>query len=295
MILFDQSMRMLKGNTHTHTTMSDGKLTPEEAARQYRQHGYDFIVQTDHWKHAPERVQDGLLVLQGTEFDVYSDNQPTAHIVAVGVTEEILEKGLSKQSDAQDVVDAINENGGAAILAHPAWSMNTPQFMASLKGIIGAEIYNTCSGTPWNAERADSSSLLDVTSAQGTLLPLVAADDSHFYNGEQCRSYIMLQADSCDSASILAALKSGRFYASQGPRFEYVEVTDDRLIIRCSPVERITFYSNLPWVTGRNRICSGIQEAEYVFEKQRVESYVRCEIVDAAGAKAWLSPIRISR
>src|SRR6185295_7076294 len=37
-----------KGNTHTHTLNSDGDSTPEDVVRWYREHGYQFLVLTDH-------------------------------------------------------------------------------------------------------------------------------------------------------------------------------------------------------------------------------------------------------
>ena len=40
--------RWLRGNLHTHTTVSDGKLTPEECIRLYKEKGYDFLCITDH-------------------------------------------------------------------------------------------------------------------------------------------------------------------------------------------------------------------------------------------------------
>lgn len=292
MILFDESMQFWKGNTHMHTTVSDGRLSPEAAAALYRSQGYDFIVQTDHWKVSPERVDDGLLVMQGVEFDVYPPRQ-TAHIIGVGVTRSILDR-VGRDSTAQQIVDAVNADGGCAILAHPSWSLNTPEFMCGMNGLAAAEIYNTFSGVPWNADRADASILLDVTATWGQLLPQVAADDSHHYTGEACRSYTMVQAERCDSASIVRALKQGRFYASQGPRFLRVEVLEDRLLLRMSPACRVTFNSNLPWVSGRCRSGVGITEAEYIFQKERGETFVRCEIQDQYGARAWLSPIPVN-
>ncbi|MDO4355724.1 MAG: hypothetical protein Q4E13_04320 [Clostridia bacterium] len=291
MILFDERMRFWKGNTHMHTTVSDGKLSSQEAAALYREQGYDFIVQTDHWQVSPERRDGDLLVMRGVEFDLYPPRQ-TAHIVGVGVTPGVLER-VHRGDDTQQTIDAINADGGCAILAHPTWSMNTPEFMASLRGLAAAEVFNTFSGAPWNADRADASALLDVTATWGQLLPQVAADDAHRYTGEACRSFTMVQADSCDSETIVAALKQGRFYASQGPRFLLVELLADRLRVRCSPVSRVIFYSNLPWVTGRCRSGVGIVEAEYVFQKERGETFVRCEIQDQYGAKAWLSPVAV--
>jgi hypothetical protein len=40
--------RWFKGNTHTHTVNSDGDSTPDEVVRWYREHGYQFLVLTDH-------------------------------------------------------------------------------------------------------------------------------------------------------------------------------------------------------------------------------------------------------
>ena len=37
-----------KGNTHTHTLNSDGDSTPDDVVRWYREHGYRFLVLSDH-------------------------------------------------------------------------------------------------------------------------------------------------------------------------------------------------------------------------------------------------------
>lgn len=47
--LFHSSGKWFRGNLHTHTTLSDGRYTPERAAALYRDAGYDFIALTDHW------------------------------------------------------------------------------------------------------------------------------------------------------------------------------------------------------------------------------------------------------
>ncbi len=40
--------RWYKGNTHTHTLNSDGDSTPDAVVQWYREHGYQFLVLTDH-------------------------------------------------------------------------------------------------------------------------------------------------------------------------------------------------------------------------------------------------------
>ena len=87
----------------------------------------------------------------------------------------------------QEIIDRINAAGGLAILAHPAWSLMEPGEMMDMKGIVAAEVYNSVSGAPWNANRADSSHYFDLWASKGKLVPCVASDDSHWYAGEQAK------------------------------------------------------------------------------------------------------------
>ena len=103
----------------------------------------------------------------------------------------------------------------------------------------------------------------------------------------------MVQADSYAPKDIIAAMKAGKFYASQGPAFESVEVQEDSMIVRTSPVSRITFFSNVPWVSERTRTGEGLVEHVYPLQKHRGEKWVRCEVVEENGNKAWLSPVVI--
>ena len=292
MKLIDASKRYYKGNTHAHTTRSDGTQSPEQVMRMFRDADYDFLVLSDHWTPGPTREFEGMLVLTGAEYD-FNFPEQVLHIVGV-FPDEAAAQGFRHDMDHPEVIGRINAQGGAAILCHPAWSLNTPEMIKSVQGVCAAEVYNSFSGRPWNAARADSSLLLDEVATAGRCIPQVAADDCHFYTGEQLMSYIMLQADELTSAGVIAALKRGSFYASQGPRFYHAEVLEDRLRLRFSPASRVIFYSNLPWVSGRCRSGVGITEAEYAFDRARGETFVRCEIQDQYGARAWLSPVAVN-
>ena len=67
-------MPLLKGNLHTHTTFSDGRLPAEDVVARYRDLGYDFLAITDHedridddyWFRLPPG-DDRMLVLAGVE------------------------------------------------------------------------------------------------------------------------------------------------------------------------------------------------------------------------------------
>ena len=69
MKLIDSAKKYYKGNLHTHTTNSDGRLSPDEAIHEYAQRGYDFVALTDHWVVGGERQAEGVLVLPGVEYD----------------------------------------------------------------------------------------------------------------------------------------------------------------------------------------------------------------------------------
>ena len=289
MKLLDSAGKWYKGNTHAHSTRSDGRLAPEAVARLYRDAGYDFLAITDHWCVGPAWDFEGMCVLSGAEYDFSFPNQ-VLHVVGV-FPDAAAAQGIRRGMTHSEVIDAINRSGGAAIAAHPCWSLNTPDFLLNLPGICAAEVYNSLSGEPWNAARADSSAVLDLTATAGRCLPQIAADDSHYYDGEQCRAFTMLQADALTPEGIIAALRRGSFYASQGPRFLDVELTDRELIVRTTPVCRCSFPSNQPWV--RDRCRSGADMTENVYPIQRADTFIRCEIVDAEGRRAWLSPIRL--
>lgn len=292
LIIWDGERKLLKGNTHMHTTLSDGRLSPEDACALYARNGYDFVVITDHRKvSTPTGTLGGLLAVQGIELD-YSLNGQVVHLVGVGVPENIMDKA-QRIFSAQRGVDEINASGGAAILAHPAWSLNTVDVIASFHGLCGAEVYNTVSAMPWNVDRADSSNILDCCAANGCLLNFLAADDAHAYKGDECKSYIMLAAKECTEAAIVAALRAGDFYATQGPRFESVTLEGDTLRVRCSPVRAIVFPSDLTW--GAKRVLTGdsLTEGEYAINRERFQRFVRVMIVDDQGRRAWTSPVSL--
>lgn len=292
MKLLDSGKTFYKGNFHTHTTCSDGHRTPEEAMAIYRRLGYDFLAITDHRMVTdPGPAPDGLLTIPGIELDYMLETQ-AVHILGIGVTPRIVSL-YNPDGKPQQAIDAIHACGGEAILCHPAWSLNTPETMASFQGLAAAEVWNSVSTLPYNAMRSDSSSLLDVTSALGQVLPMVANDDTHFYGQEVGKGFTVVQADSLTVPDVVGALRDGRFYASQGPRFEQLELTEDELIVTCSPVDTVIFYSSLVWVDDRATLRPHQTHAVYPLTHDPRETFVRCQIIDSEGRSAWSSPVAV--
>ena len=249
MKLFLDGVPFRKGNFHCHTTESDGRLTPAECIRFYRDAGYEILSVTDH-RRVTEAADDRLLLIPGIEIDYILPGQ-WVHVLGLGMEKTVAEKWNSGGT-VQEGIDLIRSLGGIAVLAHPAWSLNTPAFMRSLTGLGGVEIWNSVSTLPLNGERAESSSLLDVTWASGgELLPVFANDDSHPYRDEAGVAATMVQAEALTAEAVMGALRAGRFYATTGPEIRQIENRDNReIVVQCSPAECVVFYSDCPGQTA---------------------------------------------
>lgn len=287
MQMFVPGMPFYKGNTHAHSTRSDGRLSPEEVYETYRCAGYDFLALTDHWRVGGGGDYRGMLLIPGIEYDFAFERQ-VLHLVCL-FQDAADARGVFRYMSHDQVIAYVNRVNGVPIAAHPAWSLNTPAFLQSLEGVNLAEVYNTMSDEPFNAPRGNSESLLDVAAANGKVFNLVAADDAHPYRGEQCVSYVMAQAETLTTPAILDALRQGRFYASQGPEFRQITYEDGAITVETSPVSRITFCSNLYWVDDRCRQGEGLTRE--IYRAHPEERFVRVQITDESGRRAWSLPI----
>lgn len=292
MKLFSDTMPFFKANFHCHTVESDGRLTPEECVEFYCSAGYDILSVTDH-RTVTEVNSSRLLLIPGIEIDYVLPGQ-WVHLLGIGMRKEIAER-WNRFGTPQEGIDLIRSMDGIAVLAHPAWSMNTPELMRSLTGLSGVEIWNSVSTLPMNGDRADSSSLLDVTWASGgALLPVFANDDSHPYKDEAGVAATMVQADKLTGQAVMEALRAGRFYATTGPEIHQIENRNNQeILVHCSPAEAVIFYSDSPWADGRAVIRHGITEFSYLVQKN--DRFIRIEVRDAAGRKAWSSPFSVRR
>ena len=119
----------------------------------------------------------------------------------------------------------------------------------------------------------------------------MAADDSHFYKGEACTNFIWVNAPELTAAEIMKAVDEKRFFASQGPRFHQIEIEENVMRVWCTPCERAVFYSQALWRNERVQNQPGSEYFEYVIGEN--EKFIRCEIIDEQGRKAWSSPVAL--
>jgi len=277
--------RWWKGNLHTHTTVSDGVLPPAEAAGRYRALGYDFLAITDHGILVePFEAPEGLLVVRGIEHALICDEPPRVwHVVSLEPTREAAPEGRSLGRFIAD----IRDSSSFWFLSHPYWSSLSEEDLLTIDGLTAVEVFNTiCERI---VGRGHSEQAWDYALACGRRLNALAVDDAH----AECdygRGWIMLRAETLDLETLLDALRRGLYYASCGPEITDLTIEGGVVSVHCSPCRSITFMAASP--RGR-RVAAPegelLESAQY--EIKGTETYVRVQVEDAEGRRAYANPV----
>jgi len=281
---FDRPGEWLKANLHAHTSMSDGALPPDEVLAWHAGAGYDVVALTDHDLRTIEAGPEGLVVLAGAELSLGKSRAGAPmHLVALGLEHDDLPKAASRGA----LVERLNAMGVVSFLAHPYWTQLTPEEALEVRGCIGLEVFNT--GSEVENLKGLAAVHWDQALTAGWRACGLAVDDSHFKIADHGGGWIWIRATGREPAAVLAALRDGLFYASQGPRIEEVRLEGRRLHVRCSPAASIYWigHTHLGWCA---HAPAGGTITEADFEIDGRARYVRVEVVDTAGRHAWGPP-----
>ena len=279
--------KYFKLGLHIHTTVSDGRKTPEEAAKEYLADGYDAIAFTDHWEYGENGNILGLPIISGCEYNVGKGEtiEGEMHILAL-FTER--DPAPPRNATREEIVDAICKAGGLAVLAHPAWSLNTPDDLKELPGIEATEIFNAVSDAHWSM-RPYSDYFIDLCANRGMYPAIFAADDAHYYDGtDSRRGWIMVEAESATREELLTAIRERRFYATEGPDV-YVRRCENKITVDTSPASVIGILSNR--TITPNRTARGENLTHFEYEIQPGEQWIRVEVRDKNGKRAWSNTV----
>src|SRR5215212_3667773 len=142
--------RWFKGNTHTHTVNSDGDSTPDDVVRWYREHGYNFLVLTDHnyltsvdGLNAVHGAAEKFLVVRGEEVTSTASSK-AVHVNGLNVDALVRQStSASVVTAAQENVDGIRRANGIPHINHPnfTWAMS-PEDLLQIHRTRLFEIYN---------------------------------------------------------------------------------------------------------------------------------------------------------
>lgn len=284
----------LKGNTHSHSTVSDGALTPEELVEGYAERGYDFLSMTDHnvLVAHDELSKNGFLLLTGLEHDIEYSSDKCTHVVGLSAdgknsTGYLCKRYSAEELTDQQLIDLMREDGQFVSVAHPVWSRMTWEDISSLDGYHAVEVYNN--GTEHLCHGGNAEVLWEMLLREGKHIFATAVDDVHvaddLYGGWVC-----VKAAQRSKAAILEALRSGKYYSSCGPVIHEFALDGNEVSITCEGCREIHFVTYPP--RGKSIFAEGgalLTEAAHTLTGR--ESYVRVVCVDEAGRSAWTNPI----
>ena len=322
--MFEKEGNWYKGNLHSHTTISDGMLTPEESVKLYCENGYSFLCLSEHEIFTDFREQfntENFIILPGIESSsiLYKEKGSgqrlkVHHLHGILGTQEMQDNataGLLKHLEyvppqkwfgswdgpksAQQIADLLRSKGCIVTYNHPIWSRVEEVDFIDTKGILAIEIFNY--NTVQESNTGYDVVYWDTLLRRGKPMLAFAADDNHNEGlfRDACGGWIMVKAESLTHDNIITAIMEGNYYSSSGPEIYDWGIKDGEAFVRCGSVNRIHF------VAG-NHINDGTTILGKEFENSLTgatyklkghESYIRAECVDKLGRTAWTNPIII--
>ena len=268
--LISKEQKQFKANLHSHSTLSDGELTPEQMKEAYKSRGYDVLAITDHEYPASHThlSDESFLMLTGweafirqTENGRFNQYLPEIHLNLfardpenvgfVGYEEKYayymtpearaLVKPVGIEGRRDYSVEYINkfiasakEEGYIVAYNHPYWSMDEESRIMAYEGCFNLELYNYGSYKVSHLEINEP--LYDRMLSRGIRMGCHAGDDNHNHvpfhhpKNDSFGSYTMILADELKYDSIFNALENQECYATCGPRIYELTVTDGKFV-----------------------------------------------------------------
>ncbi|MDR1060287.1 MAG: hypothetical protein LBL83_03535 [Clostridiales bacterium] len=254
-----------KGNTHTHSLISDGRCSYDEVIGFYKGRGYNFLAMTEHEIYTAHEGFDagGFIVIPGMETAPVSQEEGynisgmyhglllLAKKERAGLKYANMQKAgpleWTGQRGFQASIDSLSSDGDNLVIMHcPRWNQMTPDDLLPYSGYCAIEIYNhVCQemGMQGNAEAH-----WDLLIRSGRSVWGIASDDLHANNDPRFigGGWIMAKATGLSIGEIAAAIERGSFYSTQGPLIYDCFIREDTIHLECSPVEKayITFFGD---------------------------------------------------
>jgi predicted metal-dependent phosphoesterase TrpH len=299
------SKRWYKGNLHTHTLNSDGDSSPLDVAAWYREHGYQFLVLSDHnylteiaGLNATLGAKEKYLLIAGEEVTDAYEGKPV-HVNAINLATLVVPaRGASVPETIQNNVDAIRRAGALPSLNHPNfhWAIGAEDMLRA-PGLTHFEVYN---GHPQvnNVGGGGAPSLeemWDTLLTAGRRVYGVAVDDAHHFKrigaefSNPGRGWVNVRAEALTAEAIARALDAGEFYSSTGVRIDSIGTANGAYTVAVTPAnaEKVTTY----FIGAGGSVLAKSYEKTAVYRFKGSEKYVRARVVNSNGATAWTQPV----
>jgi hypothetical protein len=283
-----------KGNLHAHSKLSDGVDTPEDVIAWYRSQGYGFVALTDH-NHRAEPTH--YAALQDESFTVVAGEEVTmlgggrqVHVNAL-CTKRTIGGGVFETVAEALVwaISAVDAQGGVALVNHP--NFDRAVSLDDLVEARGASLIEIASGHPYVGSagvdgRPSHEALWDGAISRGLNVMGAAVDDTHRLRssgeppGFPGVGWVEVFSHSASPPELCEALRTGRLYASTGPRLARIRVTGTGYAVWPVAPARVEFVGNGGTVL-RTLNATADEPAQYT--PRGNEGYVRARIVQSTG------------
>ncbi len=303
----EKKLNWYKGNTHTHTINSDGDSTPDEVVRWYREHGYNFLVLSDH-NYLTEvsglqsvfGAAEKFLMIPGEELTDKFERKDI-HINGLNPRELVKpQHGESVAATIQNNVNAIRKVEGVPHVNHPNfnWSITTED-LKRIKNLKLFEIYNghpTVNNLGGGGVPGLEAMWDDILSA-GMVLYGIAVDDAHYFKTpwDKSRSspghgWVMVRAEKLGVTEILQAMERGDFYASTGVTLRDYSADKTQITINIAELPATSKYT-VQFIGQWGKVLKEVttNPATYTFKGDEV--YVRAKVIESNGKFAWTQPM----
>lgn len=255
-ILLDENLNFYRANLHCHSTISDGKKTPEELKEFYRSRGYSAIAYTDHNVFIPHNdlTDDSFVALNGIEYDFnegpWTLNVKVCHLCMIAKDQsertdpffragsyrsEKLKPWLDRtdndmtQPDTKRIYSgefisefmrSAHSKGFYSTYNHPVWSLESYPQYSGYTNMDAMEMVNYSSVIEGYDD--DNGHCYDDLLNQGKRIYAIATDDNHNHQPDdspRCDSFggsTVIAAPELTYDALIKALEAGSFYAASG-------------------------------------------------------------------------------
>lgn len=222
---------MYSGNTHSHSTYSDGKSTLEENREAMMSCGHSFIYATDHnttrhFEELSEYEEKGrkeqFLHMPGWEYTTKN-----GHSIAYGSTETVPPEDIYERNNVelwQKFVDDMISKHAIVYFAHP---FEAPRYefgddvLCNIKGITGVEAWNGYNYHALAYQNRKNFEVWDAFNRRGDRHYYGnAVSDAHTKKG-QSSPYIKGYLESLRKEAVENLLQTGTYIGSNGPEIEF--------------------------------------------------------------------------
>lgn len=320
-LLLGEKKNFYKGNMHCHSSLSDGRLSPEELKEIYKTAGYSFLAITDH-EHINNNSyldDEDFITITSTELaikqtagastlsdtnmkvchlNLYAKEQDNDYNICYNEEYDHFsakerraafkrpECDFERTYGAQGInrlIKTANENGFFVAYNHPRWSLENYSDYSGYEGLWGVEIYNTSCNRDGIYEY--DINVADDMLRDGKRVFCTSGDDNHNWSDDSFGTFVSVNADSLEYKSVISALLSGNFYTSTGPAIYEISLDGCEVSVKCSNAERIYLST-----AGRRSECTVAAEGQLLTEAKFTvkpeDIYFRISVRDKNGSIA---------